>query len=92
LDLKLGIGSKNYKAGIFLSGKREGEAPRGRQRETGEMIKRLNFWRLKLVFFRRSKVFLIRRSKLLSNYQEIKSLILSFDLLKFKRFKVLKDH
>jgi hypothetical protein len=25
LDLKRGIGSKNYKAGIFLSGKRVGE-------------------------------------------------------------------
>jgi len=35
----------------------EREKGRGRQRETGEMIKRLNFWRLKFVFFRRSKVF-----------------------------------
>jgi hypothetical protein len=46
------------------------------------------FRRSKVFLIRKSQVFLIRRSKLLSNYQEVKSLILSFDLLKFKRSEV----
>jgi hypothetical protein len=56
LDLKLGIRSKNSKAGIFLSGKREGEGG-DRERDWGN-DQEIKFQEIKIGVFQEIKTFI----------------------------------